>query len=629
METPVCKKAAFKCPEIPVLENYGVPPSENFWEKFPSNKLTTEVKTPVNVEKLVELVESVKSDFTCHQFFRAKKCIENFRKGASAFQKKNLPSVFCKNVPSAVKNGPLMTDTIGTWVKKDFAAGPFSEPPLKNFRVNPLVAIEQHGKVRPVLNVSEPCGRSFNDNVDSDCLEKVYMSSAKDFGFTLCKAGKNATFSKFDLSDAYKIIPCKISDLRLQGFSWLNKFFVEQKQIFGAKTSVSNYDIFGHTILDICIAKSRIPANLTHRRLDDVPVIGPENTDHCEKFSATYIDVCKMLNVSLAPACPLNDKAFVNEKFGKVLGINFFAKDLTWQLPIEKKIKCINAIEKILDENETDLLSMQKLMGRLNDVGQMCPFMQLFKKPLNEMLSFLQNNVSESVNVTPQARKDLLVWAGMLSMSDHLPIPREPSAPPLQFIHLSSDAAGVAEGEENSGAGVGGIGLDREGRIMSCFQFIWDNEMITVKKDSKGARFGSKTSMLEMVGLVIPFLLDPVSLKNQHVVLSTDNMGCFFGIHNMAVKEDICASILVRALMLMAIYLKTTVHVEHVPRVSTWESSMADMLSRRKTTKYTARKLLNSFKETVLPGFFELWLADPKEDWSLSYKCLEYVRSIC
>jgi hypothetical protein len=31
-----------------------------------------------------------------------------------------------------------------------------------------------------------------------------------------------------------------VKDLRLQGFSWLGKFFVETRQVFGAKTSVCN-----------------------------------------------------------------------------------------------------------------------------------------------------------------------------------------------------------------------------------------------------------------------------------------------------------------------------------------------------------------------------------------------------
>ena len=167
-----------------------------------------------------------------HQLFRAKRCISYLRSGAPSFQRKILPPIFCTNVPSTAKNGRLVTDTIGMWVKKRFASGPFDSPPLPCFIVNPLIAIEQHGKVRPVLNVSEPEGSSLNDNINKHGIEKVYMSSAKDFGYCLRKAGVSANFSKFDLSDAYKNVPCQSSDFRLQGFSWLGNFFLESQQIF-------------------------------------------------------------------------------------------------------------------------------------------------------------------------------------------------------------------------------------------------------------------------------------------------------------------------------------------------------------------------------------------------------------
>jgi hypothetical protein len=62
-------------------------------------------------------------------------------------------------------------------------------------------------------------------------MEKVYMSSPRLFGYSVCDAGCNAFMSKFDSADAYKNVPCRIYDLRLQGFSWLSKFFIETKQI--------------------------------------------------------------------------------------------------------------------------------------------------------------------------------------------------------------------------------------------------------------------------------------------------------------------------------------------------------------------------------------------------------------
>ena len=112
-------------------------------------------------------------------------------------------------------------------------AGPFNTPPMAGFRANPLAVVVRNGKVRPILNMSRPKGPSFNDNVDKSKLERLHMGTAKQFGFSLMRAGKEARFSKFDLQDTYKLIPAKKKDFRLQGFSWLGKWFVETSSDLG------------------------------------------------------------------------------------------------------------------------------------------------------------------------------------------------------------------------------------------------------------------------------------------------------------------------------------------------------------------------------------------------------------
>jgi hypothetical protein len=76
------------------------------------------------------------------------------------------------------------------------------------------------------MNVSLPEGFSFNDNIAEYKLEKRKMSQAKNFGFSVLEAGANSIMSKFDFVDAYKNIPAALSDLRLQGFTFLGKYFV-------------------------------------------------------------------------------------------------------------------------------------------------------------------------------------------------------------------------------------------------------------------------------------------------------------------------------------------------------------------------------------------------------------------
>jgi hypothetical protein len=52
-----------------------------------------------------------------------------------------------------------------------------------------------------VLNVSEPDGKSFNDNVDTKSVEKVFMDSARSFSYKVLRAGKSARLDKTDVKE--------------------------------------------------------------------------------------------------------------------------------------------------------------------------------------------------------------------------------------------------------------------------------------------------------------------------------------------------------------------------------------------------------------------------------------------
>ena len=91
--TSVSQNAKVKCPEIPVLASYEKDPGDSFWDSFPSKELPTKPVTPICIEKFESLVNSCSTGFTCHQMFRAKRCLEALKKGASAYQVKKLPGV--------------------------------------------------------------------------------------------------------------------------------------------------------------------------------------------------------------------------------------------------------------------------------------------------------------------------------------------------------------------------------------------------------------------------------------------------------------------------------------------------------------------------------------------------------
>jgi hypothetical protein len=295
---------SLKWKDIPVLSNYDSIPDESFWSNFPKRDLPTAPETKIDVEKFESKVESHREKLLPSQFERARKAVNFLRYGAPAFQKSFLSGCHVKNSSITHKHGAVVTDNIATWVAKGFAAGPFNAPPCNDFRVNPLLAVVQPDKVRPVLNASMPKNKSYNSNIGEFQLEKVKMASAQQFGSALLKCGKDATMLKFDLVAAYKQVPCKVEDIRLQGFMWAGKFFAETRLVFGASNSVCNYDIVGETLKVLALANSDIPAELVLRQVDDVPVVSPENSGWCEQFSNNYKDLCSFVNVELAENCP-------------------------------------------------------------------------------------------------------------------------------------------------------------------------------------------------------------------------------------------------------------------------------------------------------------------------------------
>jgi hypothetical protein len=206
-----------KNPDIPKLEKYGGNGSQEFWKQFPFNSIPSKPETKINTSKLRELIEENSKKLLKSELNRAARCLEYLEKGGPAFQKHPIGPCVVRNSKKPLEFGASVSDTIATWITKKFVAGPFDKPPLPQFRVNSILAVPQPNKTRICINVSQPEGRSFNDNIEKTELEKVKMSSARQFGHRVIEAGRNCIMAKPDIVDAYKNIPARLEDLRLQG----------------------------------------------------------------------------------------------------------------------------------------------------------------------------------------------------------------------------------------------------------------------------------------------------------------------------------------------------------------------------------------------------------------------------
>jgi hypothetical protein len=245
-----------------------------------------------------------------------------------------------------------------------------------------------------------------------------------------------------------------------------------------------------------------LPSRWIHRQLDDTPFVCPPNIPWGREFAEKYKKLCLECNFKLAPDCPNKEKAFSESTFGKVLGIEFDTLNLSWRLPAEKTTKYVNLVSQMLLANSVSLSDMQTLMGCLNHVAQMCPFMNNFRYHLNKLLATLTNGSTVKLLLDKESKIDLQVWYNFLrDQKNWIPICHPVNHPPLCTKTFYSDAAGFpkrAIWKNNIGCGV--VGLNEENDTCLAFQLWWPKEFITAKTDNKGSRFGDKTGTLEQLG---------------------------------------------------------------------------------------------------------------------------------
>ncbi len=145
-----------KNPEIPLLQNYRGKAPASFWSAFPFRSLPNQSETRVNVDNFREYVNMALPSWPFVKAIRGITAVRQLSEGALPILTHTLPPLFAPNIPSAYQYGSFITDNIVSWIKDGYVCGPFSGPPFPILRVNPIQAVLQHDKVRPVLNLSFP-----------------------------------------------------------------------------------------------------------------------------------------------------------------------------------------------------------------------------------------------------------------------------------------------------------------------------------------------------------------------------------------------------------------------------------------------------------------------------------------
>ena len=141
------------------------------------------------------------------------------------------------NMTSALLKPQVFNNYLQSEVQTGRVAGPFSQslfPVLHMSHFGVIPKRHHPGKWRLILDLSGPAGHSVNDGVAGEHFSLQYMK-VDDITVGIILVGRGSLMARFDVQNAYHIVPVHKEDRRLLGMKLRGAFYVDMFPPFGVR----------------------------------------------------------------------------------------------------------------------------------------------------------------------------------------------------------------------------------------------------------------------------------------------------------------------------------------------------------------------------------------------------------
>lgn len=267
----------------------------------------------------------------------------------------------------------------------------------------------------------------------------------------------------------------------------------------------------------------------------------------------------------------------------------------------------------------------------------MYQLLKVFRFNLLKLLNSFNGNKNISKIVPTRVKWDLWIWKkAVRDAANGFPLKEAEHGAPWTAVQFISDAAGAALTWEKGvcqnitvlgDRGVSSLGYRGED-IFFAKTLFWPKNLLFGTKDCNGTAFGCKSTTLETVGLLLPFLSIPNELKGKHIVLEVDNLAVVYSWEKKYSKNDAETSLLIRCLHVLEAYLECRIHVVHCRRLSTEMASLADRLSRQSTTSPKDFGKISHLNNRIDCNPVTDWLGSPLLNWELPNQIVMHIENM-
>lgn len=454
------------------------------------------------------------------------------------------------NLKSCMENPDMVSRKLQVELQAGRIKGPFQEPPFSNLRVSPigLVPKKAPGQFRLIHHLSYPHGNSVNDFIDKN-LARVTYSSFDDAVHALLTLGPGSLFSKTDIDSAFRLIPIHPSDHHLLGFKFNGQYYYDICLPMGASSSCAIFERFSSALQHISETKLRI-RHMVHI-LDDFLIIGPPVLPICQDNLVRFLAFCSQIGVPIKEEKTEHATAVIT-----FMGLELDSNLMEARLPQDKLIKLRTQLTTVSKSRKVTLKELQSIIGLLNFCCQVVVPGRSFLRRLTD----LTKNVSKPhhrITLNKESRRDLHAWQIFADHFNGKQLLLHKRWFSSDTLHLHTDASGA-------------IGF---GAILNSHWFYgtwprcWESHDITFK---------------ELLPIVISLEIWGLQLKDQCIILHTDNAAVVHIVNKQTCKVPVIMS-LVRRLVLASMKHNILLRAEHIPGKY---NLLPDLLSRLQIDKF-------------------------------------------
>ena len=185
------------------------------------------------------------------------------------------------NLPSAAARPQVITQYILKECAAGHSLGPFLEPLLHAFVVNPLGAVpkKQAGTLRLIMHLSFPPGDSVNDGISVSDFPLRY-STVYDAMDSVMHLGRHALMAKIDVTGTFRLCPIHPADHHLLGYQWQGRYYYDGVLHFGLRSAPYIFNCLADAI-EWLVRQRGITQ--VHHYLADFFIAGSPRTPECAR----------------------------------------------------------------------------------------------------------------------------------------------------------------------------------------------------------------------------------------------------------------------------------------------------------------------------------------------------------